>query len=88
MIFVLELPNQAAARAWFAYDEDDLLRKVEAGAHAVPWADGDVRIYWSEAEATGAFERTDDPTWQGEGWRARWALREQLIAMEVLSDDL
>ena len=55
MIFVLELPNQAAARAWFAYDEDDLLRKVEAGAHAVPWADGDVRIYWSEAEATGAF---------------------------------
>jgi hypothetical protein len=51
-------------------------------------ARSDCRIYWNEAEATGAFERADDPAWQGEGWRARWALREQLVAMEVLADDL
>ena len=30
MIFVLELPADAAPRAWFAYDDEDLLRKVAA----------------------------------------------------------
>lgn len=49
---------------------------------------GDCRIYWSESEATAAFERVDDPAWQHGGWRARWALREQLVALEVLADDL
>lgn len=51
-------------------------------------ANGDCRIYWNEAEATAAFERAGDPAWQGVGWRARWALREQLVATEVLADDL
>lgn len=59
----------------------------EAGAAALR-ARGDCRIYWSEAEATAAFERADDPAWQAGGWRARWALREQLVALEVLADDL
>jgi hypothetical protein len=88
MIFVLELPTAGEPHVWFAYDEDDLLRKVEAGAHAVPWAQGDVRVFWSESEATAAFERSEDALWQGTGWRARWALREQLVALEVLADDL
>lgn len=48
---------------------------------------GACRIYWTESEATAAFERVADPAWQGGGWRARWALREQLIALEVLADD-
>jgi len=46
------------------------------------------RIFWTEAEATAAFERAADPLWQGAGWRARLALRAQLIATEVLADDL
>jgi hypothetical protein len=49
---------------------------------------GDCRIYWTESEATAAFERTNDPAWQGPGWRARWALRDQLVALDVLADDL
>ena len=106
MIFVLELPAASAPRAWFAFDEQDLLRKVvaagllpagaspvhakaaaEAAEHALQ-ARGDCRIWWTEYEATAAFEHVDDPIWQGAGWRARWALREQLVALEVLGDDL
>lgn len=49
---------------------------------------GDCRVYRDEAQATAAFERADEPAWQGPGWRARLALRNQLIATEVLADDL
>ncbi len=97
MIFVVEVPLQAEASAWFAFDLDDLLRKIEQrapglldeGVHcAAPQGAGPrCRIFWSEAEATAAFERAADPLWHGEGWRARFALREQLIATEVLADD-
>ena len=41
----------------------------------------------ARAEATAAFERSADPLWQGAGWRARLALRDQLVAMEELADD-
>jgi hypothetical protein len=160
VIFILEIPPQAEPRCWFAYDGDDLLRKVAADDALQAWeihdcatprelldmfdatpqtpgvgdkfpgicamaeeygwdtplyradhlqepgsyrevpvtaeqaseaalrARGDCRVYWSEAEATAAFERAEDPTWAGAGWRARWALRAQLIATEVLADDL
>jgi len=37
MIYVVELPEQAAPRAWFAYDEADFARKVEAGDALQPW---------------------------------------------------
>jgi hypothetical protein len=46
------------------------------------------RLFWTESEALAAFERTGDADWQGPGWRARWALRDQLVALEVLADDL
>jgi hypothetical protein len=46
------------------------------------------RLFWTESAALAAFERTDDADWQGAGWRARWALRDQLVALEVLADDL
>jgi hypothetical protein len=105
MIFVVEMPAGGEPRAWFAYDDADLLRKTAAIGALQAWEDracatlrelleaalrarGDCRIYWSESEATAAFERSTDPAWQGSGWRARWALREQLIALEVLADDL
>ncbi len=108
VIFVVELPADAPPRAWFAYDDADLLRKVAAIdlpllratherlgesepaalAAAALLARGDCRVYVSEAEAMGAFERVEDPAWRGQGWRARWALREQLVATEVLAEDL
>ena len=85
MIFVLELPAAAEPRAWFAFDDADLLRKLAAQdlpllqrtqaalqtdeprelARAALAARGECRLYWSEAEATGAFERSADPLWQG-----------------------
>ena len=108
MIFVLDHLGTEHPQAWFAFDDEDLLRKVAALdlallratqvsmdssepaelAEAALKARGDCRVYRSEAQATAAFERIDDPAWQGDGWRARWALREQLVAMEVLADDL
>lgn len=60
----------------------------EQASEAALRARGDFRVYWSESEATAAFERAEDPAWAGSGWRARWALRAQLIATEVLADDL
>lgn len=160
MIFVIECADPLQPRAWFAYDGDDLLRKVAAddalpwwrihdevsagellsmvdeapgadgvgdrhpaivelgqahgwdtplyradyllepgtyqpqavdpldAAHAALKARGPTLFYRTESEATAAFERADDPAWNGNGWRSRWALREQLLALEVLADDL
>ena len=98
MIFVIEVPAQAEPSAWFAFDMDDLMAKIEGRApglleesvaDTVPGAAGPLcRIFWNEAEATAAFERAGDPLWHGAGWRARLALREQLIALDVLADDL
>ena len=103
MIFVVEVPNQADPSAWFAYDLDDLMRKIEQRAPgamegadvnatavdgAAALATAQCRIFWTEAEAMAAFERASDPLWQGAGWRARLALRDQLVALDVLADDL
>ena len=88
MIHVLEMPEGAAPRAWFAFDADDLLRKLAGSRAAELHAQGRCRMFADESAALAAFERADDPAWQGDGWRARWALREQLVALEVLADDL
>ena len=84
MIFVLELPPGADPRLWFAFDGDDLRRKVDARSGPAEWP---MHLWPDEADALRAFENAADPLWQGEGWRARWALREQLIATEVLAED-
>ncbi|MFT3956373.1 MAG: hypothetical protein QM722_18925 [Piscinibacter sp.] len=88
MIHVLELPPDAPPRVWFAFDADDLLRKLDGSEAGALHAIGRCRVFADEAAALAAFERADDPSWQGEGWRARWALRDQLVALEVLADDL
>ncbi|MBL8306215.1 MAG: hypothetical protein JNM33_05930 [Rubrivivax sp.] len=88
MIYVLELPEDQAPRAWFAYDTDDLARKLDGCDAGELLARGRCRVFGDESAALAAFERADDPAWQGAGWRARLALREQLIALEVLADDL
>ena len=161
MIYVVEVPPQGAARAWFAFDEDDLLRKVATGdaraaheiwdnasarellelfddspaaagveerypgLHAlgieVGWdtplfrADylqqaglyapepvrlvdacraalrargGEWRFYEGEQHALIAVDKPDALYDCAGGWRARWALRQQLIAVEALADDL
>lgn len=161
MIFVVEQPEAGAARAWFAHDEPDFLRKVcvddalpawevydvvtprellemtdrtpespdvrsacpalcalaeqhgwdtplyradpllgaghfraepisalEAGLAALQRRGGQWRIYGNEAVAMAAVDRPDALFDAPGGWRARWALREQLVAVEALADDL
>ena len=87
MIFVVELPEGCAPRAWFAFDLDDLERKLATSDAAALHAQGRCRIFPDESAALAAFEREADPAWAGEGWRARFALHEQLVASEVLAED-
>ena len=84
MIFVLELPPAAEPRAWFAFDGDDLQRKL----HATGGPPGHAMHLWrDETQALMVCENDAEPLWQGAGWRARWALRQQLLATEVLAED-
>ncbi len=83
MIFVVELPEAADPSAWFAFEADDLAARLLAVQ-----ADGVERIvYWDESEAVAAFEGGDPLIAGKPGWRARRALYEQLVALEVLADD-
>ena len=155
MIHVLEVPWEGSARAWFAFDEADLIRKIRAARErpdwqvyslasprdllaargatpemAPPWiaalserygwdrmlyrADAllgqgayqteaiselracvaalvdplrTCRLYPDDESALNALYR--DPLCQGrEGFPTHMALRDQLIALEVLADDL
>lgn len=70
---------------------------VEAACEAalrqrvVPAAEGgvlrDLRIYWSEPEAVLAIEGQDPFFLEKGNWRALHALREQLLALDVLAAD-
>jgi hypothetical protein len=83
VIFVVELPEQGAPSAWFSFDAEDLAHKLRSTA------DSGVEkiVYWNEAEAVAAFEGGDPLIAGKPGWRARRALYEQLVALEVLADD-
>lgn len=163
MIFVVEVPPDAEPHAWFAFDDDDLLRKVAVSLKQEPWdiwdsrsarellelfdetpeaagvaerypgicvlgqefgwdaplyradalaaeaeqglyspepvtplqaclaalkaAPGDMRLYRDEDTALHAVDAADPLYDRPGGWRARWALRQQLIAVEALADD-
>lgn len=83
MIYVVELPEQGHPRAWFAYDKEDFVCKMATLASL----QGERCVYWDETEAVAAFEG-HDPLIAGKAlWRARHALHEQLVALEVLADD-
>lgn len=83
MIYVVDLPPDGAPNAWFAFDAEDFAHKA---AHLTIHA-GTICIYQDEADAVAAFEG-GDPRIAGKAhWRARRALYEQLVALEVLADD-
>lgn len=50
--------------------------------------EGECRVYWSDQEAVLATEGAD--AWLGapERWRARHALHQQLLSLDVLADNL
>lgn len=85
----LDLLNKLVVRGLLpaGAPNDDMLAAAQA-ADAALRAQGDCRIWWTEHQASAAFEDAADPLWQGEGWRARRALHEQLVALDVLADDL
>ena len=83
MIYVVELPDQGYHRAWFAYDREDLAHKLMSLATPL----GERIVYWDEAAAVAAFEGHDPLIADKSMWRARHALHEQLVALDVLSDD-
>ena len=159
MIYVIEFPEQGRAHAWFAFEKQDLMRKIyaEDARHEceifdvvtasellemqgqTPDTDGvrdalpaicslgdqhgwdtplyradyllgdgvfqteavtetdacvaalakrnkDIKIYWSDTQATAAIE--NDPLFQSKsGYWARDALRDQLVALEILEGE-
>ncbi len=83
MIHVLEIAGARQARAWFAFDKDDLLRKLET----LVKRGAEYCLYWDDSEALAAFEGGDPRIAGASGWWARRALYHQLVALEVLADD-
>jgi hypothetical protein len=83
MIYIVELPRLGFPRAWFAYDKEDFVHKTVTLASP----EGERYVYWNEAEAVAAFEGRDPLIADKSMWRARHALHEQLVALDVLTDD-
>lgn len=60
---------------------------LEQACAAALAARGDCRVWSDDAQAVLALEADGDPIWRGEsGWRARIALREQLLATDALAE--
>ena len=100
MIYIVEFPHQGRAHAWFAFNRDDFVRKVQA-SHGSGQAPEDFdasvaaleralkacRIYMHDELAIRALQSDPflDPK---EGFYAHMALREQLIAMDAMEEDI
>lgn len=64
------------------------VRLVDACRAALRARGGEWRFYEGEQHALIAVDKPDVLFDRPGGWRARWALRQQLIAVEALADDL
>ena len=100
MIYVVEIPHQGRPPAWFAFDRDDFVRKVQA-THGSGQSSEDFdasvavleralkacSIYMHDELAIRALQSDPllDPK---EGFHAHMALREQLIAMDAMEEDI
>ena len=104
MIYIVEIPHQKRPHAWFAFNREDFVLKVrathgedvcQAGAEnefeacvdALAHDLKDYRVHLSDELAIGALQ--SDPLYdRRKGFYAHMALREQLVAMDALEDDL
>lgn len=100
MIYVVEFPHQGRPHAWFAFNRDDFVRKVQA-THGSGQASEDFdasvavlerdlkacRIYMHDELAIRALQNDPllDPK---EAFYAHMALRQQLIAMDAMEEDI
>jgi hypothetical protein len=104
MIYIVEIPHQKRPHAWFAFSREDFVLKMRAThgpkldqpedanefdacvavlAHDLK----DYRVHLSDELAIGALQ--SDPLYDKyDGFYAHMALREQLVAMDALEDDL
>lgn len=64
------------------------VRLVDACRAALRARGGQWRFYEGEPHALVAVDKPDELYDRPGGWRVRWALRQQLIAVEALADDL
>jgi hypothetical protein len=64
------------------------VRLIDACRAALRARGGEWRFYEGEQHALIAVDKPDALYDRAGGWRARWALRQQLIAVEALADDL
>lgn len=62
------------------------VRPLDACIAALRARGGELRVYADEPAALAAADAPDPWFDRPGGWRARWALREQLIATEALAD--
>jgi len=83
VIYVVELPSQGYPHAWFAFDKEDFVNKLMTLANP----EGERYVYWNEAQAVSASEGGDPLIAGNEMWRARYALHEQLVSLDVVTDD-
>lgn len=65
----------------------DAVSERDAMAAALAARGGECLVYWNDSDAVGAFEGGDPRLATPERWRARHALYQQLLALEVLADD-
>jgi hypothetical protein len=104
MIYIVEIPHQKRPHAWFAFSREDFVLKMRATHGSQmdpPGAENefdacvavlahelkDYRVHLSDELAIGALQ--SDPLYDKyDGFYAHMALREQLVAMEALEDDL
>jgi hypothetical protein len=104
MIYIVEIPHQKRPHAWFAFSREDFVLKVRAthGQKLDQFAAAnefdacvaalvhdlkECRVYLSDELAIGALQ--SDPLYDKyDGFYAHMALREQLVAMDALEDDL
>lgn len=64
----------------------EAVAEMDACVAAIARRNEDIRIYWSDTQATAALE--SDPLFQSrEGYWARDALREQLVSLEILEGE-
>jgi len=100
MIYIVEFPHQGRAHAWFAFNREDFVRKVQV-THGSGQASEDFdasvavlegalkacRIYMHDELAIRALQ--SDPLLDPQkGFYAHMALRQQLIAMDAMEEDI
>lgn len=99
MIYVVEIPNQGRAHAWFAFDQDDFIRKVHASKDQNEWTIFTAMTPRQQLEMTGKtpdsppagedagiFARAEQHGWDTVLYRADYLLDPGVYQAEPVSE--